>query len=194
MDTPYYVGDPETMCIKRPIYHLMIRNIPGSKKLKEEQKKDLSPQKLQYSAQKEYKDNTKRKKQHRIGKRSIDAWNAAVGDSHVDCLQHFGNGYYVATLASAAHARRLLDQGDFPLGDQHVPVEPAGQNVKWFTLLSVFYELSHDVVRDVLSTYGTVHKIEHEAHQTRPTVCTGRVCLNMKTPVPNFVSVNGFIR
>ncbi|XP_076331680.1 uncharacterized protein LOC143236896 [Tachypleus tridentatus] len=124
----------------------------------------------------------------------IDALNAAVGGSHVECLQNFGKRRYVAKLASAALACRLLDQGDFPLGDERVPVEPAGQNVKWVTLWSVSFELSHDVVKVVLSAYGTVCKLEHEAHQLHPNVCTRnrRVYMNIKTSVPNFLSVNGF--
>ncbi|XP_076330981.1 uncharacterized protein LOC143236565 [Tachypleus tridentatus] len=90
--------------------------------------------------------------------------------------------------------RRLLDQEDFSLGDQHVPVEPARQNITLITLWSAPHEMSHDVVKDVLSAYGTIRKIEHEEQQYRPKVCTGnrRVCMDMRTPVPNFSEVNGF--
>ncbi|XP_076308686.1 uncharacterized protein LOC143224115 [Tachypleus tridentatus] len=53
--------------------------------------------------------------------------------------------------------------------------------------------MSHDVVKDVLSAYGTVRKIEHE-QQSCPGVCTGNrhVYLDMRTPVPNFIVVKGF--
>ncbi|XP_076314608.1 uncharacterized protein LOC143226937 [Tachypleus tridentatus] len=56
------------------------------------------------------------------------------------------------------------------------------------------FEMSHDTAKDVLSAYGTVRKIEHEAQQSRPTMCTGTrcVCMIMRTPVPNFIVVQGF--
>ena len=35
MKTPYYKGELEAMCMKTPIYDLVIGNVPGSRELEE---------------------------------------------------------------------------------------------------------------------------------------------------------------
>ncbi|KAG0426102.1 hypothetical protein HPB47_026769 [Ixodes persulcatus] len=92
-----------------------------------------------------------------------------------------------------AATQRLVAQGFLSLGNVEVPLEPVGAHVVFVSVYHLLPYVSQEALVQVLAQYGKVKAInpatfrDHQDFRTDTRV----VNMEMSSPVPNFVHIQG---
>ncbi|KAL1439147.1 hypothetical protein MTO96_047427 [Rhipicephalus appendiculatus] len=124
----------------------------------------------------------------------IDALEAVTGPAGIKSLQHMGGVKFGAAAANDSAASKLKSRAAILLNGVSVPLISVGPEIVYVSVFRVPLWVGDAALAAALSAYGNVQQVHEPAFKGRPGVGTGiRVAqVEMKKPVPNFLSVQGF--
>ncbi|KAH6941745.1 hypothetical protein HPB50_023077 [Hyalomma asiaticum] len=124
----------------------------------------------------------------------IDALEAVTGPAGIKSLQHMGGVKFGAAAANVRAATKLKSRGNILLNGESVPLVSVGPEIVHVSVFRVPLWVGDAALAAALSAYGNVQSVHEPVFKGRPGVGTGvRVArVEMKKPIPNFLSVQGF--
>lgn len=124
----------------------------------------------------------------------IDALEAVTGPAGIKSLQHMGGVKFGAAAANVHAATKLKSRGTILLNGESVPLVSVGPEIVHVSVFRVPLWVGDAALAAALSAYGNVQSVHEPVFKGRPGVGTGvRVArVEMKKPIPNFLSVQGF--
>lgn len=123
----------------------------------------------------------------------LEATVSAISLRNLRGVRPAGYGRFFITVRTMGAVETLRALGSLSFGGSDFPLVSLASSTKVITLLNVPIELPDEDVDQALSRYGRVLKAHRETFRDFPGVETGarKVLIEMKTEVPNFVSIRG---
>ena len=112
----------------------------------------------------------------------------------VKCIAALENNWYNVTFDNEHHCQRFALQG-IRLGNTLLQCERTNVINSAVVYIKAPYEMTDEVVTNVLLQYGTVTNIRRQVHEFDNSIETGvRSCLvrNIKKPIPSYLKVGIF--
>lgn len=124
----------------------------------------------------------------------IDAIEDVVGPHGLKGLQHQGGMKFCAAVSSAAAAKTLNERGAIVVNGTSCPVTCIGPQIINVTVYRFQWYMNDQDLGAALSPYGRVLSVHYPSFNGRPRIENGvrLVRIEMKSPVPNFLSVRGY--